>query len=35
MLVSRGADFDVTYIAAQVGGHQKTVHLLEHEIGTT
>jgi putative membrane protein len=29
-----GADFDAAYIAAQVGDHQKTVHLLEHEIGS-
>lgn len=28
-----GAEFDAAYIAAQVGDHQKTVHLLEHEIG--
>ncbi len=30
----RGADFDTAYIAAQVGDHQKTVQLLEHEIGS-
>ena len=29
-----GADFDAAYIAAQIGDHQKTVHLLEHEIGS-
>lgn len=29
----RGADFDAAYIAAQVGAHQTTAHLLEHEIG--
>jgi putative membrane protein len=29
----RGADFDAAYMAAQVGDHQKTAHLLEHEIG--
>ncbi len=29
-----GADFDTAYIAAQVGDHQKTVQLLEHEIGS-
>jgi putative membrane protein len=29
-----GADFDTAYIAAQVGDHQKTAHLLEHEIGS-
>jgi putative membrane protein len=29
-----GAEFDAAYIAAQVGDHQKTVHLLEHEIGS-
>ena len=28
-----GADFDLAYMAAQVGDHQKTAHLLEHEIG--
>jgi putative membrane protein len=29
----RGADFDLAYMATQVGDHQKTAHLLEHEIG--
>jgi putative membrane protein len=29
----RGADFDVAYMAVQIGDHQKTAHLLEHEIG--
>ena len=29
----RGNDFDVAYMAAQIGDHQKTAHLLEHEIG--
>jgi putative membrane protein len=29
----RGADFDIAYMAVQVGDHQKTAHLLEHEIG--
>jgi putative membrane protein len=29
----RGAEFDAAYIAAQVGAHQMTAHLLEHEIG--
>jgi len=28
----RGAEFDVAYMAAQVGAHQKMAHLLEHEI---
>jgi putative membrane protein len=27
-----GAQFDVAYMAAQVGDHQKTAHLLEHVI---
>jgi putative membrane protein len=30
----RGAEFDVAYMAAQIGDHQKTVQLLEHEIGS-
>jgi putative membrane protein len=30
----RGADFDAAYMAAQVGDHQKTAQLLEHEIGS-
>lgn len=30
----RGAEFDAAYMGAQVGAHQKTAHLLEHEIGT-
>jgi putative membrane protein len=29
-----GAPFDVAYMSAQVGDHQKTAHLLEHEIGS-
>jgi putative membrane protein len=29
-----GADFDAAYVATQVGDHQKTVQLLEHEIGS-
>jgi putative membrane protein len=29
-----GAAFDVAYMSAQVGDHQKTAHLLEHEIGS-
>jgi putative membrane protein len=29
----RGADFDIAYMAVQIGDHQKTAHLLEHEIG--
>lgn len=29
----RGADFDSAYIGAQVGAHQTTAQLLEHEIG--
>jgi putative membrane protein len=29
----RGAEFDAAYIASQVGAHQTTAHLLEHEIG--
>jgi putative membrane protein len=29
-----GAQFDVAYMSAQVGDHQKTAHLLEHEIGS-
>jgi putative membrane protein len=28
-----GAEFDAAYIAAQVGDHQKAVHLLEYQIG--
>ncbi len=30
----KGADFDAAYIGVQVGDHQKTAHLLEHEIGS-
>jgi putative membrane protein len=30
----QGAQFDATYLAAQVGDHQKTAHLLEHAIGS-
>jgi putative membrane protein len=30
----RGADFDVAYMASQIGDHQTTAHLLEHEIGS-
>jgi putative membrane protein len=30
----RGAAFDTAYINAQVGDHQATAHLLEHEIGS-
>jgi putative membrane protein len=29
----KGAEFDVAYMAAQVGAHQKMAHLLEYEIG--
>lgn len=29
-----GPDFDTAYIATQVGDHQKTAHLLEHEFGS-
>jgi putative membrane protein len=29
-----GGAFDVAYINAQVGAHQETAHLLEHEIGS-
>jgi putative membrane protein len=28
----RGRDFDLAYMAAQIADHQKTAHLLEHEI---
>jgi putative membrane protein len=30
----RGADFDVAYMGAQIGDHQTTAQLLEHEIGS-
>jgi putative membrane protein len=30
----RGAEFDIAYMAAQIGDHQKTAHLLQHEIGS-
>jgi putative membrane protein len=30
----RGETFDLAYINAQVGDHQATAHLLEHEIGS-
>jgi putative membrane protein len=30
----RGAQFDAAYIAAQIGDHQQTAHLLEHVIGS-
>ena len=29
-----GAQFDVAYVSAQIGDHQKMAHLLEHEIGS-
>jgi putative membrane protein len=29
-----GPQFDVAYISGQIGDHQKTAHLLEHEIGS-
>jgi putative membrane protein len=29
-----GSRFDVEYMAAQIGDHQKTAHLLEHAIGS-
>jgi putative membrane protein len=30
----RGSEFDLAYLSAQVGAHQTTAQLLEHEIGS-